>query len=160
MTALPGPRPLSHDAFLAVVRDTPLVAIDLVVPDAAGRLLMGQRTNEPARGCWFVPGGRILKDEPLDDAFARLTRIELGVALSRADAPLLGLYTHLYETNFAGAPGISTHYVVIACRIDLPVELDALPRAQHSAYRWWARDEAITSGQVHPNNYPYFPQAG
>jgi hypothetical protein len=40
------------------------------------------------------------------------------------------------------------------------VELDALPRAQHSAYRWWARDEAITSGQVHPNNYPYFPQAG
>ena len=29
---------------------------------------MGQRTNEPARGSWFVPGGRILKDEPLDEA--------------------------------------------------------------------------------------------
>ena len=44
-----GPHPLSHDAFLAVVRDTPLVSIDLVVPDAQGRLLMGQRINEPAR---------------------------------------------------------------------------------------------------------------
>jgi colanic acid biosynthesis protein WcaH len=154
------PAPLSRDAFLAVVRDTPLVSIDLVVPDAGGRLLMGQRTNEPARGSWFVPGGRILKDEPLDEAFARLTEVELGVALARADSTLLGLFTHIYGENFAGVPGISTHYVVIACRIDLPVALEALPRAQHSAYRWWARDEAIASGQVHPHNYPYFPHPG
>jgi len=156
----PPPRPLSHDAFLAVVRDTPLVSIDLVVADGDGRLLMGQRTNEPARGSWFVPGGRILKDEPLDDAYARLTAIELGIALPRADATLLGLYTHLYDTNFAEAPGVSTHYVVIACRVDLQVTLDALPRAQHSGYRWWARDEAIASGVVHPNNFPYFPPPG
>jgi colanic acid biosynthesis protein WcaH len=151
------PHPLSHDAFLAVVRDTPLVSIDLVVPDAHGRLLMGQRVNEPARGSWFVPGGRILKDEPLDDAFVRLTSIELGVALARADAHLLGVYTHLYETNFAGVPGITTHYVVLAYRVDLSAGLDTLPRVQHSSYRWWARDEAIASGQVHPNNFPYFP---
>lgn len=153
------PHPLSHDAFLAVVRDTPLVSIDLVVPDARGRLLMGQRVNEPARGSWFVPGGRILKDEPLDDAFARLTSIELGVALARADAHLLGVYTHLYETNFAGVPGITTHYVVLAYRVDLDAGLDTLPRVQHSSYRLWARDEAIASGQVHPNNFPYFPAA-
>ncbi len=61
-------RPLARDAFLAVVRDAPLVSIDLVLPDDVGRLLMGLRTNEPARGSWFVPGGRILKDEPLDEA--------------------------------------------------------------------------------------------
>lgn len=153
------PHPLSHDAFLAVVRDTPLVSIDLVVPDAQGRLLMGRRINEPARGRWFVPGGRILKDEPLDDAFARLTSIELGVALARADAHLLGTYTHLYETNFAAVPGITTHYVVLAYRVDLSADLDTLPRVQHSSYRWWARDEALASGQVHPNNFPYFPAA-
>jgi colanic acid biosynthesis protein WcaH len=153
------PHPLSHDAFLAVVRDTPLVSMDLVVPDGQGRLLMGRRINEPARGSWFVPGGRILKDEPLDDAFMRLTSIELGVALNRADAHLLGIYTHLYETNFAGAPGITTHYVVLAYRLDLSAGMDTLPRVQHSSYRWWARDEAIASGQVHPNNFPYFPAA-
>jgi len=152
-----GPHPLSHDAFLAVVRDTPLVSIDLVVPDAQGRLLMGQRINEPARGSWFVPGGRILKDEPLDDAFVRLTSIELGVTLARTDAHLLGVHTHLYETNFAGVPGITTHYVVLAYRVDLSAGLDTLPRVQHSSYRWWGRDEAIASGQVHPNNFPYFP---
>ena len=149
-------RPLPHDAFLAVVRDTPLVAIDLVIPDADGRLLMGRRIHEPARGFWFVPGGRILKDEPLDDAFSRLTAVELGIPMARADATLLGVYTHLYESNFAGVPGVSTHYVVIACRIDHCVALDALPRAQHSAYRWWGRDEAIASGAVHPNTFPYF----
>lgn len=149
-------RPLSHDAFLAVVRDTPLVSIDLVVSDVDGRLLLGQRTNEPARGAWFVPGGRILKDEPLDAAFTRLTAIELGLPLARADASLLGVYTHLYETNFARVPGISTHYVVLAYRLDLNLNLEALPRTQHSSYRWWARDEAFASGQVHPNIHPYF----
>jgi colanic acid biosynthesis protein WcaH len=160
MTAASRPMPLSHDAFLSVVRDTPLVSIDLAVVAPGGRLLMGRRTNEPARGFWFVPGGRILKGEPLDEAYARLTAFELGVPLARADATLLGLYTHLYETNFAEAPGVSTHYVVIAYRIDLKVTLEALPRAQHSGYRWWAREEAIASGQVHPNNFPYFPPPG
>ena len=85
-----------------------------------------------------------------------LTAIELGLPLARADASLLGVYTHLYETNFARVPGISTHYVVLAYRLDLNLNLEALPRTQHSSYRWWARDEAFASGQVHSNTHPYF----
>lgn len=148
---------LSHEDFLTVVRLTPLVAIDLVVRDADGRVLMGLRTHEPARGCWFVPGGRIRKDETLDDAFVRISRSELGAARTRDSTRLLGVFTHCYDTNFADAPGVTTHYVVIACEIEHFAPTTPLPQDQHSGYRWWSHDEAIASdGRVHPNNLPYF----
>ena len=40
--------PLSE--FLEVVIRAPLVSIDLIVRDAAGRVLLGLRRNAPARG--------------------------------------------------------------------------------------------------------------
>jgi colanic acid biosynthesis protein WcaH len=69
---------LSRDDFLAVVTLTPLVSIDLVVVDEEGYILVGKRTNEPAYGTWFVPGGRVNKDETLDAAFERIATDELG----------------------------------------------------------------------------------
>ena len=116
MTDQNSNRPTTRD-FLQVVRLSPMLSIDIVVRNPLGEVLLGLRANEPAKGTWFVPGGRVLKNESLDAAFERITRVELGVALDRADARLLGPYEHLYETNFANAPGIGTHYVALAHEI-------------------------------------------
>ena len=40
---------LDYGEFLSAVRLTPLVAIDLIVTDEAGRVLVGYRRNRPAR---------------------------------------------------------------------------------------------------------------
>ncbi|WP_313449769.1 NUDIX domain-containing protein, partial [Pseudescherichia sp.] len=64
---------LSQEDFATVVRSTPLISIDLIVENARGEFLLGKRTNRPAQGFWFVPGGRVQKDEPLAQAFERLT---------------------------------------------------------------------------------------
>ena len=77
---------LPLETFQLVVASTPLVSIDLVVENAHGELLLGLRNNRPAQGSWFVPGGRVLKNESLDDAFVRLARDELGVDVSRSSA--------------------------------------------------------------------------
>jgi colanic acid biosynthesis protein WcaH len=127
---------LTNEEFLAVVDKVPLVSIDLVVRDSQRRLLLGLRTNEPARGFWFVPGGRIKKGETLDAAYARISMKELGVDTPRDHAQLLGVFTHLYDTNFLGAPQVDTHYVVIAYEVELAVDLTALPRTEHADYRW------------------------
>ncbi|MBW8834431.1 MAG: NUDIX domain-containing protein, partial [Burkholderia sp.] len=96
---------LTEIDFLDVVRLTPLVAIDLLVRDADGRVLLGHRRNRPARGTWFVPGGRILKDETLDAAFSRIADAELGIAkLARSSARFEGVVEHHYSDNFAGEP--------------------------------------------------------
>jgi colanic acid biosynthesis protein WcaH len=69
---------LEPQLFAALVEHTPLISIDLVIENSQGEILLGERTNRPAQGMWFVPGGRILKDELMQDAFLRLTQDELG----------------------------------------------------------------------------------
>jgi colanic acid biosynthesis protein WcaH len=115
---------LSANEFKRVVHSAPLVAIDLIIRDRQGRMLLGHRANPPARGYWFVPGGRIRRGATLDCAFGRLGADELGIALERDAARLAGLYEHFYEEDFTGAMGSGTHYVVLAHVLQL--EPDAL----------------------------------
>ncbi len=61
---------LSAADFSTVIRSTPLVSIDLILTRPDGAVLVGRRQNEPAKAYWFVPGGRIRKDERLDAAIA------------------------------------------------------------------------------------------
>lgn len=148
-------RYLDTKDFLAVVRDTPLVSIDLIVENEEGQVLLGLRTNQPAQGYWFVPGGRIQKDESLDDAFLRLTEVELGVKVARKNAVLLGVYEHFYDDNFAKVEGVGTHYVVIAYKIAAKSQTLLLPQEQHSSYVWMSEIDLANNQQVHPNTKAY-----
>ncbi|WP_347989926.1 GDP-mannose mannosyl hydrolase [Methylomonas sp. AM2-LC] len=145
---------LNKDDFLEVVNLTPLVSIDLVVSNADNAILMGKRVNEPAAGYWFVPGGRIFKGESLEQAFQRITATELGMTLTIDKGQLIGAFTHLYDTNFAHAPGISTHYVVLAYRLHLTIDPLSLPPQQHQEYQLFKQSDDLSA--VHPNNLPYF----
>ncbi|MFA0052397.1 GDP-mannose mannosyl hydrolase [Vibrio breoganii] len=146
---------LELDTFKTVVESTPLVSIDLIVRNSDGQVLLGERTNRPAQGFWFVPGGRILKDEAFEAAFKRLTSVELGVELSLSSASFLGAYEHHYSDNFSGDE-FSTHYVVLGYEVTLDLELSELPSEQHGAYRWWDVVELLGSELVHQNTKDYF----
>ncbi|MCW8840450.1 MAG: GDP-mannose mannosyl hydrolase [Gammaproteobacteria bacterium] len=139
---------MERSLFSAVVANTPLVSIDLVVRNPSGEVLLGLRTNRPAQGTWFVPGGRIRKDEAIRDAFMRLTEVELGRAIPQAEWQFLGVYEHFYPDNFSG-DGFSTHYVVLGYEIRLDIDVASLPKEQHSDYRWWGVDEMLASDEVH-----------
>ena len=150
---------LPVETFLQTIDATPLVAIDLIIPNENGGYLLGHRVNKPAQGFWFVPGGRIRKNERLDDAFLRIARDELGhAAVERTDAELVGVYEHLYEDNFSGQPGISTHYVVLGYKLRRTIELESLPNTQHTAYRWATAEEIVADSSVHLNTRVYFDE--
>ncbi len=108
-----APALLSHDDLRSVVRLAPLVAIDLVIRNARNEVLLGLRNNAPAKGFYFVPGGMILKNERLRDAFARLLKNETNYTASLDDARLLGAFEHFYAENRFGDAGYGTHYVVL-----------------------------------------------
>ena len=142
--------------FSKVIEHTPLVSIDLIIRNREGQVLLGQRINKPAQGDWFVPGGRILKNEFLSEAFKRLTLQELGKEFAIEQANLLGHYEHFYNDNFLGEDHVNTHYVVLAYEIQLmdgtPVQLDQ----QHSDQGWWAIGDLLASEEVHANTKAYF----
>lgn len=145
---------LDNATFSTVLTGTPLVSLDLIVQSADGSVLLGQRVNRPAKGYWFVPGGRILKNESLAAAFERLTVNELGQRFAITSANLIGPYDHFYSDSVFGETP-STHYVAIAYLIVVP-HLANLPREQHSAYRWFKVDELLSQSDVHPHTKKYF----
>jgi colanic acid biosynthesis protein WcaH len=147
---------LSSDDFAHVLNCAPLVSIDLVVRDGDARVLVGRRLNRPARGFWFVPGGRIYKEERLDDAFLRISQAELGRTLAREEADLLGVYEHFYDDNALDVPDVNTHYVVIAYQLHLEAASLSLPGDQHGQFQWMDVDQIRTSATVHPNTKAYF----
>ena len=148
---------LSHEEFKNVVKNTPIIAIDFIIENSEGKILLGRRNNSPARGYWFVPGGRIHKDELYEAAFKRLLKAETGIQMSLADSCFLGIYQHIYpHDNFAGDPTFGTHYIVIAYRIRLQEALNKLPEEQHSGYWWASVDQILEDDRVHQNTKNYF----
>ena len=146
--------PLSRDDFRSLVRLGPLVAIDLVV-ERDNRFLLGLRTNRPAMGFLFVPGGRVYKDERLDDAFRRIAMAELGVQMERSEAEFLGVYEHLYSDSMFD-PEASTHYVVLAHRVKLVGDESPAFFTQHSEAHWMSREEILADKRTHANTRAYF----
>lgn len=73
-------------------------------------VLLGKRLNVPAKGDWFVPRGRVRKNETLDDAFIRLVREEFSIesGITRSDAKFLGVFEYFYDDNVFDA--LTTKY--------------------------------------------------
>jgi colanic acid biosynthesis protein WcaH len=150
------PRFLNKDEFAQVVRNTPLVSIDPIIRDPDQRVLVGLRTNAPAKGKWFVPGGVVRKYERLVDAFARIVKAEIGLDASIDDAKFVGVYEHLYDDNVFGEEGFGTHYVVLAHQLNVDHQPPIMSDRQHSGFRWMTPTELISSPDVHPNTRAYF----
>lgn len=177
---------LNEAEFAAVVSLTSIVSVDLLVFDGEGRILLGRRTNEPARGTWFTPGGKVRKFEPLDAALRRVSATELGAAPCGRAPPLHGVYRHMYETSrfpdegngekgekgergerkeedeapWSGRGG--TDYVNFAYRLTLAEDYGGAQMvgdahcAQHEAMRWFTVEEAMHDPDVHPYVKCYF----
>lgn len=136
---------IPNEVWAAIVRHVPIVSVDLVV-SFDGQVVLGKRRNEPAKGEWFVPGGRVHKHERLVEAVHRVAQAELGVEVTITEC--LGVYEHFYETaDVADADG--KHYVAngfVVRATDDPTAADG----QHSDLRAFA--------EVPEDLHPYVAQ--
>nr|WP_255774883.1 GDP-mannose mannosyl hydrolase [Halomonas alkalisoli] len=145
---------LDAATFETVVASTPLISIDFLVLNEQGEYLLGLRNNRPAQGYWFVPGGRVQKNESLDDAFKRLIRTELGIELERGAARFKGVYEHFYQDSVF-AESVSTHYIVLAYKLRLYSNVIQLDANQHRDLLW-IKPEHLNQHLVHRHSLDYF----
>jgi len=150
---------LSDAQFADVVRLAPLVSIDLVIRDPDGAVLVGLRANAPAKGFWFVPGGRIRKNETIRHAFARILKAETGCDAAFDSARPLGVFEHLYPDDRYGRSS-GTHYVVLAYEVPFGSRPDIVLDAQHDVHRWMKEAELLAAADVHDYTKAYFVARG
>ena len=150
---------LAREDFLFIVEHAPLVSIDLVIRNPEGKFLLGLRANEPAKNSWFVPGGRIHKNERVEQAFVRICESELGLALPFSHAHFLGYFQHLYPTNAGEKPGFGTHYVVLGFQLNLAEAPAHFPMEQHRRVEWFDAKTLLATPEVHQYTKDYFAPA-
>jgi colanic acid biosynthesis protein WcaH len=138
--------------FHHVVKNTPLISIDLIVSDPDGAILMGWRNNEPAKNTWFVPGGCIRKNEKIADAFERIIRNETGLQTPFLEARFGGVFEYFYSTNCFNDPAFGTHYCVLAYVLRFRYRPSIKIDSQHSKFDWLNS----SSAHVHPHSSAYF----
>ncbi|EMV5311553.1 NUDIX domain-containing protein, partial [Escherichia coli] len=86
--------------FREVIQLTPLISIDLLIENENGEYLFGLRNNRPAKNKFFVPGGRIRKNESIENAFKRISFIELGKEYDISKSFFNGVWEHFYDDSF------------------------------------------------------------
>ena len=102
---------LKIENFTSLIETAPLVSIDLIIKGEGGYLL-GMRNNQPAKGKWFVPGGRIFKNETIGHAIKRISIKEIGVEVNIKDVDFYGVFEHFYDHSFVSNK-ISTHLALL-----------------------------------------------
>lgn len=146
---------LCNNDFKNIIINTPLISIDLIIKNIKGEVLLGERSNEPAKNFLFVPGGRILKNETISSAFDRIITAEVDYSYDISNAKFLGVYEHYYDNSFIDS-SISTHYVVLAYEIFVDLSLNQLPLNQHECFFWLTVDDILESDKVHVYSKNYF----
>ena len=150
------PAKLSRQQLAEVARNAPIASIDLIIENDKGEVLLGLRENAPARGYWFVPGGRILKNERIAQAFERIVREELGIHLPYTQAEFVGVFEHLYPTNFTQSGDFGTHYVVLTHRAKINTIAPKPADEQHSRCQWFTKNALLKNDKVHPHTKAYY----
>ena len=141
--------------FENIVTHRPICALDLCILNEKNELLLGKRKNPPAKGYFFVPGGRLRKGETLNLATNRLLKSELNYELPEKNfekIKLLGAFEHFYDENFLGNKSFSSHYLIIAYSISLRFLNKKCTDSfndQHEKYLWY-NNKLEKDIKIHP----------
>jgi colanic acid biosynthesis protein WcaH len=154
---------ISDDKYIEVSGIMPISAIDLCIADESGRMLSAKRLNSPAKGTYFVPGGRIRHGETQMSALRRILGGE-GLQHLIPQERLFrhkGVYDHFYSEGPLGATNKS-HYVVNAYYLLLSWN-DAeefvhqiKDMDQHDAGSWKFLKKGEVVELMHPLSYAYY----
>lgn len=70
---------IRDEIYREIIKTMPIPCVDLLVTDRDGRILMVKRKNEPVKGQWWFPGGRVFYKELRIEAAKRKLKEECGL---------------------------------------------------------------------------------
>jgi colanic acid biosynthesis protein WcaH len=128
---------LPEPIFRMVSRLTPMVNVDLLISDEAGRLLLTWRADQYYGPGWHIPGGIIRFKETWDHRIAEVARLELGSTVQFDPEP------RTIRQAFAPHRDERGHFIslLFACTLTGPLPADRQARTDPPANGAWAWHE-------------------
>lgn len=124
---------LAFEEYRRFLSTMPIVCVDCLVVNYRGEFLLVKRENEPLRGEYWLPGGRVRKGERLADAVQRKMREEIGVDVDIVEN--VGFFEEFYDKTKENAEGgvhsISFVYLVNPRSYDIKLD------PQSSTWGWF-----------------------
>jgi len=115
---------LSRKTFKIILDNVPLLCVDIVAKHKRKYLLV-KRKNRPLKGTFWPPGGRVLRNETIEEAVRRKMREETGLRVKLIRP--LGYFEYFFKSHAIalknGYHSISIVYLVKP--LSLKVELDS-----------------------------------
>lgn len=134
--AVPEPAAgLPEDVFYYISRVTPMINVDLLVKDKAGRTLLAWRHEQFYRHGWHLPGGIVRFRETLETRIKKVAETEIGAQVEFDPVPL--------ALNQLISPGRRTrgHFISLLYRCYLPAgftpENKGLSETDAGYLRWY-----------------------
>ncbi len=121
---------LASKEYERIITVFPRVCVDILLTDTDGRVLLLQRTNQPAIGQWWFPGGRVHIGETRLQTAHRKLREECG--LLAGELTELGSFDLFFEID-----QITYHDVTILFRMSVAPGTEIDTDAEASAYGWF-----------------------
>ena len=96
---------ISPDLYHQIITHIPIACVDIAIISNRSVLLV-KRNDEPAKGQWWLPGGRVYKGEMMRDTAKRKALEEVGLKCE------VGPLIYTAETVFEDGPnGIPVHSI-------------------------------------------------
>jgi len=133
---------IPQNQYKDILEKVPICCIDMII-EKEGKVLLMKRKNQPAKGKWWVPGGRVLKNESLKDAVRRKAKEETGLIVDIKRC--LGVYEFFDDKTPFASVKTGTHTIMVVYLVK-PETTKIQPDSQHESYKWVS---SIPSGS-HP----------
>ncbi len=94
------------------------------------------RNNEPFKGKWWIPGGRVYKNEPLEKAVKRKLLEECGMKTSSIKN--IGFIEYINVKSPFSEVKTGSHVLSIVFEVN-PKNYSVLTDSQHSKFEWFEK---------------------
>lgn len=132
---------IPQELYNRILENVPIACVDIALV-FRGSVLLVKRIDAPAKGAWWVPGGRVLKGEMMRDTAERKAVEEVGIQVN------VGPIVHTDETIFNDGPFDIPVHSINSCFFVYPSDPEFSPSldAHHDSWLWV---DTIDSG-LHP----------
>jgi len=119
------------ELYERIIENMPVFCVDVVVQKDK-KVLLVYRKEEPAKGEWWLPGGRVLKGEKILNAIKRKVNEETGLEVK--NIKYLGIQEYFSDKSVFDNIKTGTHCIVGVYLVE--VEGDVEIDLTSSDYKW------------------------